>query len=318
MVAIMVRRVLLVFLFGTAVFLVPWTGYLARTLPDRFDTGEWRVVWVGFDIALTGCFAAAAWLGARRRRGAVPMLTVTATLLCCDAWFDVVMDWSGSDRWTSLAMAALLELPIAAVMLWRARSILVGGPPARLLTMRDIEIHTDPSAQSLLRSLGNGPAHADTLAGANVTATLERLAQAGHVRRLRDRRWALAKQNLRMPNLADVAEKDRPAVAAYLDAKYDRELRLLGWAARHRDEFGPWGRGERATTHLTAAQLASFDAEYRDLVTRYCLLHDGQADGTREVAIRFYAFPMPEERHSAELSHQPSVKSPSRTANGMW
>lgn len=122
----MIRRVLLAFIGVGAVVLVPWTTYLAGTLPD--DHG--RLAWVGFDIALACCFAVATWLGARRRRGAVP--------------------------------------------------------------------------------------------------------------------------------------------------------------AHHRDDFGPWGKGERATAHLT-------EAEYHELATRYCLLRTGRAPGTREVAIRFYAFPVPQE-----------------------
>jgi hypothetical protein len=55
--------------------------------------------------------------------------------------------------------------------------------------------------------------------------------------------------------------------------------------------MGPWGKGERAAVHLTADELARFDAEYLDLLTRYCLLRSGPAEGTRPVLVRFYAFP---------------------------
>jgi hypothetical protein len=89
----MIRRVLLVFLGAAAVCLVPWTGYLAQTLPDRYEASQWRTAWVGFDVALACCFAGAAWLGLRRR-AAVPLLVAAAALLCCDAWFDVVLDWA--------------------------------------------------------------------------------------------------------------------------------------------------------------------------------------------------------------------------------
>ncbi|WP_326834181.1 hypothetical protein VSH64_04525 [Amycolatopsis rhabdoformis] len=126
------RRLVLVFLTGAAVFLLPWTGYLAATLPESFDTGAWRPAWVGFDIAMAACFAFAAWLTASRRRGAAPLLAATATLLCCDAWFDVMLDWAGPDRWTSLAMAALLELPIAAGLALLARRVPSGAPSPEL------------------------------------------------------------------------------------------------------------------------------------------------------------------------------------------
>jgi hypothetical protein len=36
----------------------------------------------------------------RRRRAAVPLLAAMAALLLCDAWFDVVLDWTSPDRWT--------------------------------------------------------------------------------------------------------------------------------------------------------------------------------------------------------------------------
>jgi hypothetical protein len=50
------------------------------------------------------------------------MLAVsTATLLLCDAWFDIVLDWGTSDVWGSLASAAFVELPLAVFLLFRAR-----------------------------------------------------------------------------------------------------------------------------------------------------------------------------------------------------
>lgn len=73
-----IRRFLLFFLGAAAVCLVSWIVYLANTLPDQFDTGQWRAAWVGFDVALLGCFASAAWLGVRRRRAAVPLLAATS------------------------------------------------------------------------------------------------------------------------------------------------------------------------------------------------------------------------------------------------
>lgn len=296
----MIRRALLILIGASAVFLVPWTVYLADTLPDAYGTDQWRLAWVGFDTALICCFAAAAWLGLRRRRGAVPLLAATAALLCCDAWFDVVLDWAGPDRWTSVALAVFVEVPLAILLGLRSRSLLTGGMPSRMLTTRDIEIHTDTSCQRLLSELASiAPATPETLAAAlgqdlaEVTATLRRLAHAGYSRQDNDGRWRPGRQTLRMPTLAEVDESDRPAVAAYLEAKYASELRLLTWAAEHRDEFGPWGRGDRAVTHLTANEMASLDAEYNELLVRYCLLHARPTPDTREVAIRFYAFPFP-------------------------
>lgn len=120
----MIRRLLLVFLGAAALFLVPWTLYLADTLPSQFDTGQWNVAWVGFDTALGCCFALACWLGWRRHRAAVPMLAATATLLCCDAWFDVILDLRTGDMWTSIASAVVVELPLALFMFNAARRLI--------------------------------------------------------------------------------------------------------------------------------------------------------------------------------------------------
>jgi hypothetical protein len=295
-----IRRVLLAFIGAAAVVLVPWTAYLAGTLPDDHGTTQWRLAWVGFDVGLACCFAVATWLGARLGRGAVPVLAATAALLCCDAWFDVVLDWTDPDRWTSVALALLVEVPLAVLLGLRARHLLSGGMPRRTLALRDVEIHTDTADQELLAALDT-PMAVDELATGigrhidDVTASLRRLARSGYARQDRDGRWQRDRQELRMPVLDDVDEAERPRIAAYLDAKFAHELKLLTWAADHRDDFGPWGKGERASAHLTEAELASLDAECHELVIRYCLLRRGQGPGTREVAIRFYAFPLRQE-----------------------
>src|SRR3989440_6135653 len=103
------RGRLLALLAGAAVVLPPWIVYLAVSLPDQHDSGQWKLVWVGFDIALLACLVAAGWLGARRRRRAVPVLVATATLMLCDAWFDVMLSWHAADWWTSIVMAVAGE-----------------------------------------------------------------------------------------------------------------------------------------------------------------------------------------------------------------
>jgi hypothetical protein len=113
----MSRRVLLAFVGSAAAGLLPWTIYLAQTLPDRHASNSWKLAWVGFDTGLLLLFAAATVLGLRRRRAAVPLLAATAALLCADAWFDVVLDWDTPGRWVSVAMALLLELPAAVLLL---------------------------------------------------------------------------------------------------------------------------------------------------------------------------------------------------------
>jgi hypothetical protein len=103
-------------LLGTvAVALIPWILYLTFTLPSRHVTYHYDLAWVGFDVGLTASFAATAWAAFRGSRWLVPLAAATGTMLCCDAWFDVVTSQSGGDMWEAIAEAALAELPLAAV-----------------------------------------------------------------------------------------------------------------------------------------------------------------------------------------------------------
>ncbi len=51
-------------------------------------------------------------------------LIVLATLLCCDAWFDITLDWGTRGFMVSVLSAALVELPLAVVALIGARRLL--------------------------------------------------------------------------------------------------------------------------------------------------------------------------------------------------
>jgi hypothetical protein len=95
-----------------AVLLVPWTIYLAATLPRRSVTEHWRGAWVGFDILLIVALATTAWLGWQRRQLVAIGLVASSVLLACDAWFDVTLT-RGPDRTVSLLTALLVELPVA-------------------------------------------------------------------------------------------------------------------------------------------------------------------------------------------------------------
>ncbi|WP_412539396.1 helix-turn-helix domain-containing protein [Longispora sp. K20-0274] len=292
----MSRRILLTLLAGASVGLVPWIVYLSGSLPDEHATDQWRVAWVGFDIALAACFAASVWLGWRRHRAAVPLLAGTAALLCCDAWFDVLLCWNGPDRWVSVALAALVELPVAVVLVVRARILLVGGLNTRQLTVHDIEqVLAHPARQRLLGALDpHEPVTEKELAATlgvdrpAVEADLRALAEAGYARRTR-RGWVDLPVDLREPR--DIAPEQQASFDDWITAKLRHELELFGRAFRHATTLGPWGKGSRARMHLTEGELASFHAEYMDLMSRYSGLRRGPATGTRQIAVRYYAFP---------------------------
>lgn len=106
------------------VVLVVWIGVLAATLPRYYRAGSWRGAWVGFDIALLAAFATTGWAAWRRRQLLIICLVVLATLLCCDAWFDVVLDARTKGFELSLLSALVIELPLAGVAVLTTRRLL--------------------------------------------------------------------------------------------------------------------------------------------------------------------------------------------------
>jgi cation transport ATPase len=117
------RTILLALVIACCVALAAWIGVLAATLPRYYRAGDWRGAWVGFDVALLLTFAATGWAAWRRRQILIICLVVLATLLLCDAWFDVVLDTRTSDFEVSLLSAILIELPLAAVAILGARRL---------------------------------------------------------------------------------------------------------------------------------------------------------------------------------------------------
>ncbi len=123
---------------GVAV-LIPWTTYLAFTLPSRYTARHWDTAWVGFNILLIGMLSITAWLGWKRRQLVVLTAFTTAVLLIVDAWFDVLTAQRG-DRPFSVIAAVAVELPVAvalgALSLWiigaMARRMWVLEPGMRL------------------------------------------------------------------------------------------------------------------------------------------------------------------------------------------
>jgi hypothetical protein len=118
------RQLFLVGVVICCVVLVVWIGVLAATLPRYYRAGSWRGAWVGFDVALLAAFATTGWAAWRRRQLLIICLVVLATLLCCDAWFDVVLDARTKGFELSLLSALVIELPLAGVAVLAARRLL--------------------------------------------------------------------------------------------------------------------------------------------------------------------------------------------------
>ena len=109
------RRVLIAACLAGVLLLAFWIGVLEAKLPRDYRAGGWRAAWVGFDIGLLLVLAATAWAAWRRRQVLIVCLIVLAALLCCDAWFDITLDWGSRGFMVSVLSAALVELPLAVV-----------------------------------------------------------------------------------------------------------------------------------------------------------------------------------------------------------
>jgi hypothetical protein len=108
------------FLIALAVGLVAWTLYLTYVLPAHHVTDEWRLAWAGFDLALATAIAFTALGIATEAPWLEAAAAATTTLLCTDAWFDIVLSAQGHERLEAIVLAAFAELPLAAFCFWIA------------------------------------------------------------------------------------------------------------------------------------------------------------------------------------------------------
>jgi hypothetical protein len=120
--AVVPRWVALGFLVLT-IGLVPWTIWLFLSLPDDHLAQNWALAWGGFDVALGVALALTALSLLSRSPWAGISAAVTGTLLICDAWFDITTSRGTDERLQAIALAVVVELPLAAVCFWIARNI---------------------------------------------------------------------------------------------------------------------------------------------------------------------------------------------------
>ncbi len=109
-------RFTLLFTMGCCLVLAGWIAILILTLPGHYTSDDWRAVWVGLDLAELAGFAAIGWAAWHQRQIVTFFLLVTGTLLVCDAWFDITLDYGSHGFTTSLVSAVLVELPLALLM----------------------------------------------------------------------------------------------------------------------------------------------------------------------------------------------------------
>ncbi len=100
-----------------SVILLPWTIYLAQSLPRRQVSPHYDAAWAGFDAMLLVALASSSYFALRRSRYLGTAAAATAALLVVDAWFDI-MTSPASQLPESVLLAVAVELPLAAVCAW--------------------------------------------------------------------------------------------------------------------------------------------------------------------------------------------------------
>lgn len=96
-----------------AVILVPWTVYLAISLPERHLSRHWDVAWVGLDVAIMISLLATGFYAKIKSSLVILSATITATLLIVDAWFDVISSKQGPQLSEAIILAIVIEIPLA-------------------------------------------------------------------------------------------------------------------------------------------------------------------------------------------------------------
>lgn len=127
---------------GSSAVLVPWTVYLATSLPVRVVVDNWPEVWVGYNIVLIVMLGLTAWLGWRRRLAVVLTAFATGVLILADAYFDVLTSSADRDLWFAITAAVLIEIPVAWLLI---------GAAVRLLRLSMVRVLVLPPDTSLWR-----------------------------------------------------------------------------------------------------------------------------------------------------------------------
>jgi hypothetical protein len=99
---------------------------IARVFASAPLAVHWRLAWAGFDVAIAGLLAATGLALFRRSALAEVLAAMTATLLCCDAWLDVL---SSAGQGTVATVAAIAESALRGTA--AGRHVRMGGRALR-------------------------------------------------------------------------------------------------------------------------------------------------------------------------------------------
>jgi hypothetical protein len=98
--------------------MIPWTVYLAGTLPDRQLSSHYNVAWTGFDVMLAVILLLTGICVLLRSRFLAVAAAAAASFLVLDAWFDIMTSAPGAQFAEAVIMAVVAELPLAAACAW--------------------------------------------------------------------------------------------------------------------------------------------------------------------------------------------------------
>lgn len=181
--------------------------------------------------------------------------------------------------------------------------------PREISDVDELRTLAHPLRQRILRHLGqHGPATSSILGkalGESSGATsyhLRMLAKHGFVEEVperahgRERWWRSPAQDLRFPR----ASRD-PEVRALLDQlnqlKLAADQELFDRFLAGRADLGEWADVlpySRGSLRVTLAELHEFFDEYMALLKRYQRPAEEVSEEARHVAVRFFAFPVPD------------------------
>ena len=117
--------------FALGLVLIPWTLWLAVSLPTRQLASHYDAAWSGFDVALAASLIATGLGLLRHATWTQSAGAAAATLLVCDAWFDVTLSAPGREQVIAAATATLVELPLAVACVVVARQSALVADRAR-------------------------------------------------------------------------------------------------------------------------------------------------------------------------------------------
>jgi hypothetical protein len=153
--------------------LLPWAFWLSSSLSPVHVTHRWDLAWSGFDIGLALAFCGTAVAAWRRSPWLGAFAAATGTLLCTDAWFDIVLESHADDLRNAVVLASVAELPAAAICFW------IAFRTERFLA-KVVEAVGGVEAASHLTAAGESPTQRDLIGVLEITPDGQPTGESGH------------------------------------------------------------------------------------------------------------------------------------------